>query len=74
MDGNPPTEASSCLVTWWEERRVGGQVGLLFVFLLVSQVVMTSPWLCLGEGGLGQDYLLGDQRVKLCFDVEDQGD
>ena len=25
-----------------------------------------------GEGGLGPDYLLGDQRVKLCFDVEEQ--
>ena len=62
------------VAAWWEERGVGGLVRLLFVCLLVCQVVMISPCLCLGEGGLGQDYLLGDQRVKLCFDVEEQGD
>ena len=51
---------------------MGGLVGLLFVCLLVRQVVMTAPRVGLGEGGLGPDYLLGDQRVKLCFDVEEQ--
>ena len=51
---------------------MGGLVGLLSV-LLLRQVVMTAPRVALGEGGLlGLDYLLGDQRVKLCFDVEEQ--
>ena len=51
---------------------MGGLVLLLFVGLLVRQVVMTAPRVGLGERGLGPDYLLGDQRVKLCFDVEEQ--
>ena len=53
---------------------MGGLVGLLFVCLLVHQVVMAAPRVGLGEGSLGPDYLLGDQRVKLCFDVEEQED
>ena len=53
---------------------MGGLVGVLFVCLLVHQVVMAAPRVGLGEGSLGPDYLLGDQRVKLCFDVEEQED
>ena len=51
---------------------MGGLVGLSSVCLLLRQVVMTAPRVGLGEGGLGLDYLLGDQMVKLCFDVEEQ--
>ena len=65
-DGNPPTEASSCCLMGRPRS------GFLLVCLLVCQVVMTAPRVGLGEGGLGPDYLLGDQRVKLCFDVEEQ--